>query len=324
MSPADGALPADPTGPLAIGVDVGGTKTAVVVTDERDRLFAERTVPTERAGLADQLITLVRGTVEDLDAPAARVMAVGLAVPGHVDRRRGTVRLAVNLSEGEMQLAALVREGTGLPTVVEHDVRAAAAWLYDRDRTPNLAYLSVGTGIAAGLVVGGRLVEGATGLAGEVGHVVADPNGPICTCGLRGCLEAVAAGPAIARLFLERSTAAGTDVRQDVAAGWVFEAATHRDPIANEVVATVAAHLARAVRALVLGFGVERVVIGGGVAGAGEALLQPILHAIDEERRVSALVDAAMSTITIELLSPDLNAGARGAAAIARSELLVT
>jgi len=314
--------PTQTGGPLAIGIDVGGTKTAVVVTDARDRIYAEATVPTERRDLADQLVSLVRGAVARLDAPRERVTAVGIAVPGHVDRRQGTVRLAVNLSAGELQLAALVREGTGLPTVVEHDVRAAAAWLYERDRSPNLAYLSVGTGIAAGLVVGGRLLEGATGLAGEVGHVVADPNGPVCTCGLTGCLEAVAAGPAIARLAAERLAAGGHAVPADVTASWVFDVASRGDTIASDVVGTVAGHLARAIRALVLGYGVDRVVIGGGVAGAGEALLEPVLRAIAEERRVSALVDGALEVVSIELLPPEVKAGARGAAAIARSEVL--
>src|SRR5439155_26001224 len=77
-------------------------------------------------------------------------------------------------------------------------------WLVRRDGTRDLAYLSVGTGISAGLVIDGRLLRGATGLAGEFGHTVADPNGPMCTCGLRGCLEAVAAGPAIARQAQDR------------------------------------------------------------------------------------------------------------------------
>jgi predicted NBD/HSP70 family sugar kinase len=228
----------------------------------------------------------------------------------------------VNLSGGELRLAALVGDATGLPTVVEHDARAAAAWLYQRDGTANLAYLSLGTGISAGLVLGGLLLDGATGLAGEIGHVIADPDGPVCACGLRGCLEAVAAGPAIARLARERYEASGTAVPAGATAGWVFDAATRGDEIAMSVVTTVAGHLARAMRALVLGYGIDRIVVGGGVAAAGDALLEPILEAIAEERRVSPLVDAAFSVVTIDVLSPELNAGARGAAAIARDALV--
>jgi predicted NBD/HSP70 family sugar kinase len=223
--------PADATGPLAIGMDVGGTKTAIVVTDERDRLFAEETVPTDAGDLPDQLIALVRGTVERLEAPPGSVAAVGLAVPG---------------------------------------------------------------------------------------HVVADPDGPVCACGLRGCLEAVAAGPAIARLAQQRYEASGTALPNDVTAGWVFAAASRGGEIAAGVVAPVAGHLARAIRARGLGYGVDRVVIGGGVAAAGDALVDPILSAIAQERRVSPLIDAAFSVVSIDVLPPELKAGARGAAAIAR------
>lgn len=309
--------------PLAIGIDVGGTKTAVVVTDALDELLCEETVLTDRSALGAQLVGLVGRTIDRLEASHDGVAAVGLAVPGHVNAREGTVRMAVNLASGEMPLGAIVRESTGLPTVVEHDARAAAAWLYERDRTRDLAYLSVGTGISAGLVLDGRLLRGATGLAGEIGHIVADPDGPLCVCGLHGCLEAVAAGPAIARLARERMREAGTAGAPptEMTAQQVFAAATRGERPALSVIETVAGHLARAIRALVLGFGVDRVVVGGGVAGAGDALLQPILSAIGWERHDSALVDSAFATTSIELLPPDTNAGARGAATIARGVL---
>jgi glucokinase len=329
---------------LTVGIDLGGTKATMVVTDRTDRLLHEETLPTDRARVADQVVQLVERATAAFPPGRDGIEGVGIAAPGHVDAHHGVVRLAVNLDGAEIPLARIVGEATGLPCVVEHDARAAAAWLVRRDGTRDLAYLSVGTGISAGLVIDGRLLRGAVGLAGEIGHTVADPNGPICTCGLRGCLEAVAAGPAIARQAQDRQAqdrqaqdrqaqarreidstdgipAAGTAQAVFGTAQAVFEAAAEGDPIARGVVDDVAGHLGRAIRALVLGFGVSRVVIGGGVAGAGEHLLGPLLAAIERERSESPLVETAFSATTIELLPPAEKAGARGAAALVRDAL---
>jgi glucokinase len=307
---------------LAVGIDLGGTKTAMVVTDATDRLLHEETVTTDRAHVADQVLQLVERATAAFPPERGGIEGAGIAAPGHVDPHNGIIRLAVNLDGAEIPLARLVGEATGLPCVVEHDARAAAAWLVKRDGTRDLAYLSIGTGISAGLVIDGRLLRGAVGLAGEIGHTVADPNGPICTCGLRGCLEAVAAGPAIAReAQARREMGPSGGVHAVGTAEAVFEAAAAGDLVARSVVDDVAGHLARAIRALILGFGVSRIVIGGGVAGAGEHLLGPLLAAIEQERSQSPLVDAAFSSATIDLLPPAAKAGARGAAALIRDAL---
>ena len=133
--------------------------------------------------------------------PMGTLRAVGVAVPGDVDARTGVVRLAVNLDALDLPLGALLAQVLGVPCFVEHDARAAADWLARPTRvsTGDLAYLSIGTGIAAGVVLDGQPLAGDNGLAGEIGHCVADPDGPMCPCGLRGCLEAIASGPAVAR-----------------------------------------------------------------------------------------------------------------------------
>jgi len=316
---------------LIVGVDVGGTKTALVVTDADERLVGERTVATEQGRLGEQIVALLRAAVEEAEAGGARVDAIGIALPGQVDSESGRVRLAVNLGAPELPLAELIEREVGRPCFVEHDARAAAIWLYQRDRdgpqgptTPaaSLAYLSVGTGISAGVVVDGRPLYGVGGFAGEVGHVVADPEGPICACGLRGCLEAVAAGPAIARQA-DEAVAAGrsTSLVTGSTAADVFRAGSAGDAVAAEITGRVANHLARAIRALVLTLGVKRIIIGGGVAAAGDALLEPIHGRLAGERASSPLVEAAFDGTTVEILAPTWEAGARGAAVIARQRI---
>ena len=312
---------------LTVGIDVGGTKTACVVTDAQDRLLMHEVEPTEPERLTGQLSALVRRAVDRFAAaPEGTVGAVGVAVPGRVEPRTGRVGLAVNLGGGEISLGPLLEDAVGLPCYVEHDVRAAASWLRDTstdtERTHDMAYLSVGTGISAGIVLDGRVLRGANGLAGEVGHMTADPAGGTCACGLTGCVEVVAAGPAIARLA-RAAVAAGrsTSLNEGASAADLFRAAAAGDEVAREIATTVAERLARVIRGLVLTLGVRHVVVGGGVAGAGDALLKPLLAAISREREVSPLVETAFAEVTVEILSPGAEAGARGAAAIARQRV---
>ena len=314
---------------LTVGIDVGGTKTACVVTDVADRILYHEVVPTDRSALTSQIVDVARRAINDIAANATkasgrRVMAIGVAIPGQVESRRGTAELAVNLGAPDIDLGPTVQAETGLPCFVEHDARAAATWVYERHSggatdDGDLCYLSVGTGIAAGIMLGGRAWSGATGLAGEVGHIVVDPTGSQCPCGSTGCLETVAAGPAIARAARAAvATGRPTTLTSAATAADVFEAATEGDVVANEITAAVGEHLARTLRGLVLTLGVQRIVIGGGVAAGGDALLTPIKRALDRERRISPLVETAFADASLELLPPNLEPGARGAAHIAR------
>ena len=308
---------------LTIGIDVGGTKISCVVTDSADRIIHHHVEPTDRARLTDQIVGLARGAADAVGSrDGRRVAAVGVAIPGQVEPRSGTAELAVNLGAPDMDIGPTVSAQAGLPCFVEHDARAAATWVHRRGDGADLCYLSVGTGIAAGIILGGRPLRGETGLAGEVGHTVVDANGRRCPCGSVGCLETVAAGPAIARAAREGVAASRpTTLSPDATASDVFEAARQGDELALEIANGVGTHLARTLRGLVLTLGLQRIVIGGGVAGGGDALRNPIISALNDERSASPLVEAAFAGTSIELLSPDLEPGARGAAYIARQRI---
>jgi glucokinase len=312
-------------GPLVAGVDVGGTKTSIVVTDRRDRIVYEHVAPTDPSSLVGQIAGLVDDARRQLPQDIA---AVGVAIPGYVDPEDGSVRMAVNLGITHLPLGPMLQTELGIPTFVEHDARAAAVWLSEQatdgsaESSTSVAFLAIGTGISAGVILGGDLFRGDNSFAGEVGHVVADPNGAVCACGLRGCLETIAAGPAIGRQA-DEALAAGrhTVLSPHSNAADVFRAGSAGDEVAVEITDRVADHLARAIRSLVLTLGVKRVVIGGGVAAAGPALLEPIRSHIAHERAVSPLAQAAMGDATVELLSPLHAPSARGAAALARNRI---
>ena len=319
--------PAATTRGIVLGIDIGGTKTAAMVVDAADRVLGRAERATDRQSPVRVAVEVARAAMAAADLPMDLLEGVGVAVPGDVDARTGTVRLAVNLDALDLPLGELLAQVLDVPCFVEHDARAAAAWLAARPGAAgDLAYLSIGTGIAAGVVLDGQPLAGDNGLAGEIGHCVADPDGPMCPCGLRGCLEAIAAGPAVAlaaqvavdggepSLLLDR--AAGAPITAEA----VYAAAEQGDPLALRVTGVAAAAIGRAVRSLVLSYGVAKVVIGGGPSRAGVAFTRPLLRSLEAERSASALVRRAFLGV-VEVLPPDAQPTSWGAITVARNGL---
>lgn len=313
--------PAEPR--LVLGVDVGGTKTAAILVDHEDAVLARCTAATQPLALADGILAIAREAIAAAGVQRTEVAAVGIGLPGHVDPIAGTVGLAVNVAALEQPIARQVGDALGLACFIEHDARAAARWLSELDAATHraLGYVSVGTGIAAGVVLDGRLVTGAHGMAGEIGHVVAVPDGPPCLCGLRGCLEAVASGPAIAREGRAAAAAGGTMIGPDPTTADVFAASVAGDAAARRIVEVAAAHLARGIRGLVLSFGLDLVIVGGGVSRAGDALMEPLLAVVAREREASSVVRALMADGVVRRRPADPEAGTWGAVTVARAGL---
>ncbi|MFL5779516.1 MAG: ROK family protein [Chloroflexota bacterium] len=296
---------------LLVGVDIGGSKIAVLVVDDDLTIVGRRRVPTPvgEAGSAPERIEAAIVAALPPGTSLEDVRAVGVGVPGQVELDGGRIALAANLGWHEFALGELLSHRLGIPVVVENDVRAAAAGIHQRrliGPVDDLIYLGVGTGIAAGVVLDGRLRRGTRGLAGEIGHAVVDPGGDLCECGMRGCLETVAAGRAIAR------RAGRTD------AGEVFKAAAAGDPLAQTVVEDAGRHLASAIHLLALAYGVDAVVIGGGVARAGAPFLEPIVRELDRFRAASELNAAILPDGFVQLVPAGDETGAWGAVLSAR------
>jgi glucokinase len=311
---------------LLLGIDVGGSKISGLAIradgagDAGDAVVADRREPMNGLPLDEQVVAVARALVAD--AGMTPPDAIGIAVPGQVNADTGVMRLAVNVDAGEVAIGPLVEAAIGAPCFVEHDARAAALWLASRGDGNGLAYLSVGTGISAAVIIDGRLVRGVSGLAGEIGHAQAVEDGPPCPCGLTGCLETVAAGPAVARMVAEAiARGEATTLSDGDGPEQVYRAAAAGDDLAGVIADRVGVHLARAIRALVLGYGTDRVVIGGGLSRAGRPFLQPILAELERERHASPLVRQAFTPNPVELLDPSDEAGALGAVVVARSGL---
>lgn len=320
-------------GPLA-GVDIGGTKIAVLLADEHGRELGRHVAPTRLDSVEctlESIAQAVRYCAEAAGVDAGQIAAVGLGVPGIVDTRTGVVQRAVNLRWDEVEAGARLTKMLGTPFVLENDVRLAAVGLQRRalkGGTPghggSMAYLSIGTGISAGLILDGKLYRGAHGMAGEIGHIIIDAAGTRCACGLSGCLETVAAGPGIAQQARQALAAGEITLlsrHERITAEGMYVAASEGDEVALSIASKVGGHLARAVHLLVMLYDVEQVVIGGGVSRSGSAFLSPILAALESMCEQSPLAGAMLRPGMITLADPEYDAGTWGAVAMASDYL---
>jgi glucokinase len=299
---------------VRVGLDIGGTKTAAFVAEEMGPLV-EIVRPTDVSSperLVAGVVATVREALSQIGT-AHCLVAVGAGVPGQVDPVNGTVSMAVNLNLREpFPLRTALQDALGVPVIIENDVRAAALGAYHRTKGLNsLAYLSIGTGIAAGLVLNGHLHRGAHGMAGEIGHIPMDPAGPRCVCGAYGCLEALAAGPAIAAF------AAETMPDERPSTDEVFALAAEGLPAACRVIERAMGHLSRAIYLLIMTYDVEKVVLGGGVTRAGDAFERPLRRAMDGLRAYSSLTASMMPDDKVVIIPTDFNAGVMGAVFLA-------
>lgn len=304
-------------GHLVAGVDVGGTKVLAVVADEHLRVLGRARLGTRHGerGLVDTIVRAVGEAAHRAGAAPGTLSAVGVGVPGLVDPASGQVAHAVNLGlpDQPTDLAAALTQRLGVPVMVENDVNAAALGAHALHAAgTDLALLSIGTGLAAGLVLGGRLHRGARGAAGEIGHVPVDPAGEPCSCGQRGCLETVASGAALAAAWPSTSE---TDPGP-------WQAAAAGDARAAAAVERFSAGVAAAVRLLVLTWDVEAVVLTGGVTEVGTPLLEAVRAALRTQALGSPLIGALGLPERVVLLDRTAPVASLGAALVACGRLV--
>jgi glucokinase len=315
-----------PAEPQAVGIDIGGTKIAGGVVTAGGQVLDRTRVPTPPEDEAATLAALV-AVVEELRARHPRVAAVGVGAAGLVEWPGGRPRWAPHNSYRRLELRRLLHERTGLPTTVDNDANAAAvaearfgAGAGGGGGGDDLVLVMVGTGIGGGLVLDGRLYHGASGFAGELGHLIVDPDGDRCPCGNRGCLEAMASGSTLGRLGREAAAAdpggrlAAIAGRPDLVTGEVvFAAASEGDKAAIALFERVGHWLGVGIASLVTTFDPDLVVVGGGVATTGELLLAPARASF--ERYVHGRGHRDLPPVVPARLGPD--AGLVGAAILA-------
>ncbi|MHB8188522.1 MAG: ROK family protein [Dermatophilaceae bacterium] len=291
-------------------MDIGGTKTHAVVIDSDGRSAQQLRLPT---GFGSNALLVTAVEAVSRVAALAGISAgdfksIGIGIPGTVDNASGRVTHAVNLGIDDLDLGAELGERLGLFVHVENDVNAAAFGAFHlrgAHQTSSMAYLNLGTGLAAGLVLNGELWRGSRSAAGEIGHIPVDPNGPACSCGQRGCLETTASGSAVARQW---PTTHPRPVQE------LFEAAHHGNALARDVKQSLVENVASAVRALVLTVDVDIVVLGDGISSLGEPLLGEVRAVLDSRAAMSPFVASLGLGDRVRIVPSDFPAAAVGAA----------
>ena len=290
-----------------LGLDFGGTKLAAGLWRVGDPALtrsarAATDVAASAAGALRTMLDMARRLLADVGVEPDLLGGVGVSFGGHVDAEAGVVLRSVHVPGWEdRSLAAELTAEFGVPSVVENDANAAALaeWRFGAGQgRPSLLYLTVSTGIGGGIVLDGQVYRGRHGMAGEIGHTVVAPNGPPCPCGRRGCLEAVAAGPAIARTARERLAADPTRPsllreRPDFQAQDVAAAAVAGDVLAKETLDEALVYLGLGVANAINLLDPGCVVLGGGVTRMGAPLLSRVRQAVRDHALVPCDIRSA-------------------------------
>src|SRR6267143_6919618 len=237
-----------------IGIDLGGTQLRVAVADDRGRLKTVVRRATEaargRQHVIDRIVATVKDALDEDGTSPRRVRALGIGLPGPVDPAAGLVISPGNLPGFKnVPLNRILTRATGIPSFLHHDAHLAALGEHQRGAArgaSELIYVTVSTGIGAGLILRGELYAGAHGIAGEVGHIVVQRDGPLCTCGNHGCVEALASGTGISRAAQELAPQTPGSALHGIehpGAEDVARAARAGDALAREILENAGAYL---------------------------------------------------------------------------------
>ncbi len=314
------------TDECVIGADVGGTKTSVGAVDPRGALILRREVPSpSRDGkrMVSALLELLSSCAQAARAEGFRVMGVGIGAAGYILHGEGVVLESPNIAWANVPLREIASRSTGLPVFLDNDANSAAAGEHLAGScrgVDDFVYLTLGTGIGGGIYAGGGIYRGHRGTAAELGHMTIDPHGPLCGCGRRGCLEALASGTALERQAASLAGSAPGSLLLEMCGGdtdlitgrMVCEAADRGDGPAVQAFGRIGYYLGLGVVNLIHVFDPETVVLGGGVARAGRHLLGELKKSVAENG-----IEALVRKTRIELSALGGEAGLVGAGAMA-------
>ncbi|NLP36719.1 MAG: ROK family protein [Firmicutes bacterium] len=310
-------------GKLFAAVDLGGTKIYTIIADAKGEVLSRKRLPTPPAAdaesLLNALLTSITSSLAEINRSTGHLAAAGICVPGFFDRKQRLVLKLPNIPRvNHFPLESALSHRLGVPVLVENDANAAAVGEASRGAGKghrNLIYITVSTGIGAGFIFNGELYRGSRGFAGEFGHMQIKPDGPLCGCGKKGCLEAVASGSAIARQANEalksgRETKLSALAAQNggkVTAEHVFLAAQAKDRTAQNIIEEAVYYLGLGISNLINLLNPSVVVLGGGVTNAGDLFFAPLLKIVAKHT-----VEYAAQTVKITPAVLGSEAGAIG------------
>jgi len=279
---------------FAIGVDLGGTNLRIAAVDSDGKTLEKITTSTEvargRDFVIDEMCAAIQLTVRKFQA-ASGMAGIGIGVPGIIEMQSGTVRESPNLPDWrDYPVRDEIERRLRTTVILENDANAAALgekWLGAAAAVDDMCMLTLGTGVGGGIVLKGQVWHGMSGMAGEIGHINVDPNGPPCNCGSRGCLEQLASATAIKRMAIEAiatgkapELARAMHSEPEFSSKVVHQMAIQGDEVAQEIFRRVGDALGIALADVINIFNLPMYVIGGGVASAWDAFAPTMMERI--------------------------------------------
>jgi glucokinase len=310
-----------------IGVDLGGTtiKFAILTPEGeiQQKWSIETNILSDGQLIIPDIIDSINHHLDMYEMKADQFVGIGLGSPGTINFKNGTIKGAYNLNwKDSVYPVRDIQEGTGIPVTIENDANVAALgerWMGAGNNADDVVFVTLGTGVGGGIIADGHILHGAGGAAGEIGHVTVDPNGFMCTCGKRGCLETIASATGVVRVARDRASEyagkselkAMLDDGQDISAKDVFDLAKQDDDLALIVVDYVCDSLGFALANIANSLNPKYVIIGGGVSAAGKFLSDKV----DAAMRKNEFATIKDST-ELKLASLGNEAGVIGAASL--------
>lgn len=310
-----------------IGVDLGGTtiKFAILTADGdiQQKWSIETNVLADGQMIIPDIVDSINHHLKMYEMTADQFSGIGLGSPGTINFKEGTIKGAYNLNwTNSVYPVRDIEKGTGIPVTIENDANVAALgerWKGAGNNADDVVFVTLGTGVGGGIIANGNILHGASGAAGEIGHVTVEPDGFLCTCGKRGCLETIASATGIVHVARDRASEyagdselkAMLDDGQDISAKDVFDLAKKNDDLASIVADYVCDSLGFALANIANSLNPKYVVIGGGVSAAGDFLLDKVNKAM----RVNEFATIKDST-ELRLASLGNGAGVIGAASL--------
>ena len=298
-----------------VGVDIGGTNVKIALVDKKGEILFSKTVPTRAEMGYEYTVGNIKQSIKELIEEAKieknAIEGIGFGFPGQIDCDNGIVRILPNIPGWiNVPIADIMQKEFNVPVKVDNDVRCAALAELNYGAgsgCKNLICITIGTGIGSGLIVNGKLVRGASNAAGEIGHIkLSLHDGPICGCGDMGCMEAYASGPAIVAMAKEYVAGGKSTKFREIAGSVdaitpaiVARAAKEGDVVAQRIFQIMGEYIGTGLASVVNLLNPEKIVIGGGVADAGDILIEPLKSAL--KNRAMPIQGAAVDIVPAQL-----------------------
>ncbi|WP_163581157.1 ROK family glucokinase [Gracilibacillus saliphilus] len=281
---------------LLIGIDIGGTTVKNAIISNQGEMIAKWEIPTGLANQGENVPTDIWLSIEnklsELNLTKERCAGLGVGAPGFIEPETGKVAIAVNIGWKNFYLKDILEELSGLNVYVDNDANIAALgenWKGSGNQVENMLAVTLGTGVGGGIIANGQIVSGANGTGGEIGHITVEKDGAACNCGRNGCLETVTSATGIVRQaeeLIAEGKANALKRRKDncgeITTKDVFETAAEGDKDSKALLAHVLDVLGFTLATVAITVNPAKIVIGGGVSKAGNALLEPLKESFEK------------------------------------------